>query len=115
MNWAEQGGAAFPIPHSNEPGAYEAETGMSLREYAAITLRVPNSGTDWLDDMIRESRRMDFAGQALAGEYTKWDNPNSVAFFVNEVADAMLAERAKPLPPLHVKTGYFRFANEAKP
>lgn len=29
--------------------------GMSLRQYAAITLKVPDSGTDWLDDMIRQS------------------------------------------------------------
>jgi hypothetical protein len=30
---------------------------MTLRQYAAIKLKVPNSGTDWLDDMIRESLR----------------------------------------------------------
>lgn len=38
---------------------------MSLREYAAITLKVPESGTDWLDDMIRKSLRDDFAGKAI--------------------------------------------------
>ena len=35
--------------------------GMSLREYAAIKLKVPESGTDWLDDMIRKSLRDDMA------------------------------------------------------
>jgi hypothetical protein len=32
---------------------------MSLRVYAAIHLRVPDSGLDWLDKMIRKSRRLD--------------------------------------------------------
>lgn len=66
-NEQNNGGYAFPVAgyingHGNEiPGEY----GMTLREYAAIKLRVPNSGVDWLDDMIRESQRDWFAGQAL--------------------------------------------------
>ncbi|MGH9631965.1 MAG: hypothetical protein ACRD7E_26980 [Bryobacteraceae bacterium] len=32
---------------------------MSLRIYAAIHLRVPDSGIDWLDEMIRRSRELD--------------------------------------------------------
>ena len=39
--------------------------GMSLREYAAIKLCVPDSGIGWLDDMIRQSQRDRFAGMAL--------------------------------------------------
>lgn len=35
MNWNEQGGAAFPIPHSDKPGAPECEWGMSLRDWFA--------------------------------------------------------------------------------
>jgi hypothetical protein len=38
---------------------------MTLRQYAAIKLKVPDSGTDWLDDMIRESLRDDFAAKAM--------------------------------------------------
>lgn len=30
---------------------------MSLRHYAAIHLKVPNSGILWLDEMIKESKR----------------------------------------------------------
>ena len=86
------GGPAFP----RADDVSNSNSGMSLREYAAITLRVPSSGIDWLDDMIREARRMDYAGQALANEYAKCSSPDAVAFFVNEVADAMLAEGAKP-------------------
>jgi len=28
---------------------------LTKREYAAIHLRVPDSGTDWIDDLIRRS------------------------------------------------------------
>ena len=67
------GGPAFP----RQPVTYEiggvtvicapGSPGMSLRQYAAIHLRMPNSGEDWLDDMIREAQRNEFAGQALVG------------------------------------------------
>ncbi len=32
---------------------------LSLRAYAAIQLRVPDSGIDWLDKMIERSRKLD--------------------------------------------------------
>ncbi len=41
--------------------------GMTLRQYAAIKLCIPNSGCDWLDEMIRKSLKDRFAGQALVG------------------------------------------------
>lgn len=41
--------------------------GLTAAEYAAIALKVPDSGTDWLDAMILESRRMDAAQAALGG------------------------------------------------
>ena len=61
----EDGGPAFPT----DSDAYNGTglCGMTLRQYAAIKLRVPQSGLDWLDDMIRESQRNEFAVQALAG------------------------------------------------
>lgn len=37
---------AFPEGHAR---------GLSKSEYAAIHLRVPESGTEWLDEMIRKS------------------------------------------------------------
>ena len=39
------------------------EFGMTLRQYAAIKLRVPNSGSDWLDEMIRTSLRDELAAK----------------------------------------------------
>lgn len=41
---------AFPIPGTEHGG-------LTAREYAAIHLRVPESGTQWLDAMIATSRR----------------------------------------------------------
>jgi hypothetical protein len=45
-----------PVPVIYETSELE---NMSLRVYAAIHLRVPDSGVTWLDDMIRRSRRLD--------------------------------------------------------
>ncbi|MDE3021934.1 MAG: hypothetical protein KGI54_08750 [Pseudomonadota bacterium] len=55
----ETGGPAFPV----SPGS--AFHGLSLRQYAAIKLKVPDSGTDWLDEMITNSLRDDFAAKAM--------------------------------------------------
>jgi hypothetical protein len=41
-------GPAFPTGNDREKG-------MTLRQYAAIHLKVPDSGIDWLDDMIKKS------------------------------------------------------------
>lgn len=41
--------------------------GLSLRQYAAIKLRVPDSGEEWLDEMILRSLRDEFAGRAMQG------------------------------------------------
>ncbi len=38
--------------------------GLTARQHAAIALRVPDSGTEWLDAMIRESQRDQFAQSA---------------------------------------------------
>jgi len=58
MSDKHDGGPAFPHLRSecqrvNETEMYE---GISIRQYAAIKLRVPDSGLDWLDDMIRAAR-----------------------------------------------------------
>jgi hypothetical protein len=61
----------FPSPHPGSakpeypappvPVVYESSEleKMSLRVYAAIQLRVPDSGLEWLDEMIRKSRELD--------------------------------------------------------
>jgi hypothetical protein len=87
------GGSAFPSPpsqHSN--GFYSTGEGMTLRQYAAIKLCVPDSGTDWLDDMIRKSNRDCFAAKAIneVGWYENMDNSAAMAYLI---ADAMLKAR----------------------
>jgi hypothetical protein len=87
MNARDDGGPAFPIQ-----GSYDTDyehNGMSLRAYAAIKLCVPDSGLDWLDDMIRQAQRDRFAGQALAvaGMGT------ISAEWAYRLADAMIAAR----------------------
>ena len=58
MSNTNTGGPAFPAKHRDNPLEQPSE-GMTLRQYAAIKLKVPNSGTDWLDEMIEESNRLD--------------------------------------------------------
>lgn len=45
-----------PIPVVYESAELDK---MSLRAYAAVHLRVPDSGIDWLDKMIERSRELD--------------------------------------------------------
>ena len=58
----EDGGPAFPAADENFGATVHSQTGraspgMTLRQYAAIKLKVPNSGTKWLDEMIEQSSR----------------------------------------------------------
>ena len=66
--------------------------------YASLKLKVPDSGTDWLDEMITKSLRDYFAAKAMTGclpgamsaippeEYARW---------AYRMADAMLKARAQ--------------------
>ncbi|HTR35419.1 MAG TPA: hypothetical protein VMH80_05935 [Bryobacteraceae bacterium] len=47
---------APPVPVVYEESELEK---MPLRAYAAIQLRVPDSGIEWLDKMIEKSRQLD--------------------------------------------------------
>ena len=85
MSKIEDGGPAFPAGAvrksrpAHDPGADFRVTditdpkngGMTLRQYAAIKLRVPNSGTDWLDEMILKSLRDEQARIQAAAEAAK--------------------------------------------
>ena len=81
MDWFEQGGAAFPIPHSNETGALRSEHGMSLRDwFAGQILSGVMAGASGLGEMPKAER----------AELLK-----ATTSLIYEAADAMLAERAK--------------------
>jgi hypothetical protein len=72
---------------------------MTLKQYAAIHLKVPRSGDPELDGMIRESVRRDFAGLAMAAMPVMLaaENegvtvlPKGVVDVVFELVDAMFA------------------------
>ena len=91
----ETGGPAFPTEVVNTNDGYIHE-GMTLRQYAAIKLKVPDSGIDWLDDMIRQGLKDEFAAKAMAAY---WSDPNvaadqkTAAAWAYDMADAMLKAR----------------------
>lgn len=100
MDQPSNGGPAFPVStrqlesepgfgHQDGPSTWQYG-GMTLREYAAIKLRVPDSGTDWLDEMIRKSVRDYFAAKALINLVHR-RSPNDATIEAYEYADAMLS------------------------
>lgn len=83
---------AFPNPHRTD------QTGMSLREYAAIKLKVPESGTDWLDNMILQSLKDEFAAKAMQALLSDPDwrhdaDFEDTAYAAYMMTDAMLEAR----------------------
>lgn len=98
MSEKNTGGPVFPTQELDAQGMprHELEPGMTLRQYAAIKLRVPDSGTDWLDDMITASIRNEMAAKAmqslvLAGVRgdISYGNEKILADRAYEIADAM--------------------------
>ena len=57
----------YAFPCGTEHLAEPVTAGMTLLQYAAIKLRVPESGDDWLDSMILESLRNEIAAKAMQG------------------------------------------------
>ena len=103
------GGQAFPVPpdgyatDGHTMSCIPASPGLTARQYAAIKLRVPDSGSPWLDEMIQKARRDAFAGEALAGALaypgdaargSAHNNASTdgIAGHVYALADAILAE-----------------------
>jgi hypothetical protein len=74
---------------------------ISLKQYAAIHLKVPRSGDEGIDAMIRESRRADFAEKVIQDTLPDefyFDDYVRVPMLVKRafvVADAMHAEWEK--------------------
>jgi len=91
-------GPAFPYDEPFDNGETRHWLGMRKREAAAIALCVPDSGLAWLDAMIVKARRLDYAGQALAGlsaqATTDW-TPQEIAKDCIAYADALIAALAK--------------------
>ena len=91
--------AAFPHEFEYGDGSKEFDRGMTLREYAAIHLKVPMSGNPELDDMIREAQRNELAARAMEGLVSQLNlyhvSVDEVAELSYRQADSMLKEREK--------------------
>jgi hypothetical protein len=92
-----------------------SDPGMTLSQYAAIHLKVPMSGDPEIDKAIRESRRLDMAGQALAGICAKvyktkdYNGPFIFEDIANEarlMANTLLAEWEKEARLYLLEAGY---------
>ena len=89
--------AAFPCLERGGSGLELTDAGMTMRQYAAIKLRIPDSGTDWLDRMIVKAKRDDLAAQAMQGLLSDPNikaSTNEFAAMAYTLADAMLKERS---------------------
>jgi hypothetical protein len=70
--------------------------GLTRRSYAAIQLRVPEAEEEWLNDMIRRARRMDYIQTAMSSLLRKQSlSLPTVASYAPEVADACLKLEAE--------------------
>lgn len=74
--------------------------GLTKREHAAILLRVPKSGDDDIDAMIREASRRDAVVMVMQGylsalsHHPSYERKNTIEN-VTEITDALLAELEK--------------------
>ena len=107
-DWYEQPKNPPPEPPPVSPLKDSPESRYkTLREHAAIELCIPNSGTDWLNDMIAKSRRYMLAGMALQGMLSNQKSKeiifiesgergvSSAKYFAEiacDIADAMISE-----------------------
>ena len=98
-NQINDGGPAFPHLETTSRGEpYHDHLGMTLRQYAAIKLAVPDSGLPWLDEMIVKSNRERFAAAALQGMNLDFNfSCTTYAMDAYLIADAML--RAREVKP----------------
>jgi hypothetical protein len=96
--------AVFGVPPvmTVAPNPEIASRDMTLRQYAAIKLKVPDSGIDWLDEMIVKSLCDDFAAKAMhqmlhgAVLPVGYDATGDLRLLVErayQVADAMMEAR----------------------
>lgn len=83
---------AFPVTEEqmDRIEKYPQMAGLSKEEYAAIHLKVPNSGSGWLDEMIRKANRRDAALAAMQGLLSY--NGNSDEEFLAETS-VMIADK----------------------
>ncbi len=82
------------MAHPSQPYAEHGHVGVTIREHAAITLGVPDSGIPELDEMIRRKVRRELAGQALVGLLVSPEHEGTIPEFAADAcsyADALLS------------------------
>lgn len=98
---------AFPnlirIDTRDGPQVLAGSHGLTKTELACIELRIPKTGDESLDALIREAQRRDLAGQAMPALIPRWDeggrlNADIVARRSVEYADVLIAELSKETP-----------------
>jgi hypothetical protein len=77
------------FPCTNEQ-CLDCREGVSIQEYAAIHLCVPNSGNIALDDMIRQARRDKFIVACLADTAGLEDSEESIVMMAKNIVDQLL-------------------------
>ena len=96
MSNIETGGMGLPTNWVNISGmVVPNEDGFTLRQYAAIKLQVPNSGDAWLDEMIVQSLRDEFAAKYISGWMSNPATPDAMREEVSRWAYAMADEMLK--------------------
>jgi len=87
---------AMPLATFDSDGGVGCmQRGLTVREYAAIHLCIPDSGSDELDFMIRRTRRERMAAKSMQGlcanpEYADWD-VHEIAALATDCANVLSA------------------------
>ena len=68
-------------------------TGIAMKDYACIHLKVPKTGKPWLDALITESLRNEMAGRAMQGlmAFPGQSTITKIAEYSYKCTDAMLS------------------------
>lgn len=84
---------AFPYVSEGE----SCFRGLTKRELACIELRIPETGNEWLDQLIAKAQRRDVAREAMQGLLPITDGMtfSNIATKAVLAADALIAELSK--------------------
>ena len=71
------------------------QVGLTKKEYAAIHLRIPESGVDWLDRMVAKAEKRDIAVQIFQAVHTQGVPWAIIYQNIDTVVAAMLRAKGK--------------------
>jgi hypothetical protein len=99
--------SAFPVFDGKGDADYQCtDSGLTVKQYAAIHLKVPRSGDPELDAMIRESRRAEFAENVIDTAFCQYvavgkknPSPDEVVETAYKIADIIIRAVGGLVPP----------------